>query len=245
MNHRLTIPFCVLAFAAVVAPAATPPGDASPALSAERAAALAVNRLVPTADGVLLRHPRRSVEFGSDGVRLTSRRGAPEWRWSLEAISTADGRPIVDASAVAPVVVERDLIRYDRCAVLEDYRLKANSFEQLFVIPEPLPLGGEDLVVAGAVSCDGDLAENEQGWAWRSARGEVTLGRVIVVDANGEQIPARLEVTATSTRLVVDGSALVAAASRSPSTPRSDPTTTGSATWAALATRTTTPSTRR
>jgi hypothetical protein len=145
-------------------------------------------------------------------VRLTSRRGAPEWRWSLDAISTADGRPIVDIGPVAPVVVEQDLIRYDRCALHEEYRLKDNSFEQLFVIPEPLPLGGEDLVLAGAVTCEGDLAENEQGWAWRSARGEVTLGRVTVLDADGEQLPARLEVTATSTRLVVDGSALLAAA---------------------------------
>jgi hypothetical protein len=212
MNWRLTVPSCVLALAAVVAPAATPPGDAALPLSAERAAALALNRLEPTADGVLLRHPRRTVEFGSDGVRLTSRRGAPEWRWSLEAISTADGRHVADAGAVAPVAAEQDLIRYDRCAVLEDYRLKEDSFEQLFVIPEPLPLGGEDLVVAGAVSCDGDLSETDDGWAWRTAHGEVTLGRVAVLDADGTSIPARFEVSERATRIVVDGEALAAAA---------------------------------
>ncbi len=203
----------ILACCASVALAAAGPASTETTLiSADRAAAIAVNRLEPTADGVLLHHPRRTVEFGPEGVMLRPRHGAPEWRWTLVEIASSSGRPLVDPGPVAPVLVEQDLLRYDRCAVLEDYRLKLNTFEQLFVIPEPLPLDGEDLVLAGAVTCEGDLAENDQGWAWRSARGEVTLGRVTVLDADGEQLPARLEVTATSTRLVVDGSALVAAA---------------------------------
>ncbi|HQP44276.1 MAG TPA: hypothetical protein PLV66_11410 [Thermoanaerobaculales bacterium] len=182
------------------------------AISPDQAAAIAVNRLEPTADGVVARHPRRTVEFAPEGVLLHSRGGAPSWRWTLEAITTAGGRPIVDSGPVAPVAVERDLVRYDRCALLEDYRLQVSSFEQLFVIPEPLPLGGEDLVVAGAVSCDGDLSETDEGWAWRAARGEVTLGRVTVLGADGEPIPARFEVSEGATRIVVDGGALLAAA---------------------------------
>jgi len=212
MKHQTYSLLLILVGCASVALAAQTPSSALTPISADQAAAIAVNRLEPTVDGVLLHHPRRTVEFAPEGVRLTSRRGAPEWRWALGEIATASGRPLVDSGPVAPVAVERDLIRYDRCAVLEEYRLKENSFEQLFVIPEPLPLGGEDLLVAGTVDCGGDLAENDDGWAWRSTRGEVTLGRVTVLDAGGEQIPARLEVTPTSTRLVVDGSALVAAA---------------------------------
>lgn len=199
---------CICVTLAAAGPEATDEA-ASPT---EQAAALAVNRLKPTADGVLLRHPRRTVEFAPDGLRLTSRRGAPEWRWSLEAISTADGRLIADTSAVAPVVVEQNLIRYDRCTLLEDYRLKVNSFEQLLVIPKPLSLVGEDLVVSGAVDCDGDLVELESGWAWRSARGEVTMGRVSVFDATGARIPASFEVSKDATRIVVDGGALLVAA---------------------------------
>jgi len=213
MKHQRYGVLLILVGCASVAPAAADSAPTDTAvISADRATALAVNRLEPTANGVLLHHPRRTVEFAPDGVRLTSRRGAPEWRWSLQAISTADGRPVVDASAVAPVAVEATLVRYDRCPVLEEYRLKVDSFEQLFVIPEPLPLGGEDLVVAGAVVCDGDLAEDERGWAWRSARGEVTLGRVTVLDADGEVLPARFEVSERATRIVVDGSALLTAA---------------------------------
>ena len=185
------------------------------------------------------------VDFTPAGVRIEGRRGAPEWTWTLESVDSSTGRVLVEAGPVAPVAVEPTLIRYDRCALHEDYRLKEDSFEQLFVIPEPLPLGGEDLVVAGAVSCDGDLAENETGWGWRSARGEVTLGRVSVLDADGEPIPARFEVT----RPRPDSWWMAARCSRPPtrsrSTPRSARTTTGSATWAALATRPTTPSCRR
>lgn len=199
---------CIVSFAAAqLAPAAAPQ-----LIPAERAAAIAVNRLEPTADGVLLRHPRRTVEFSSDGVRLTGRRGSPEWHWSLAAIADAEGHLIVGADPVAPVLVEQDLIRYDRCSLLEDYRLKEDSFEQLLVIPEPLPLGGEDLIVTGAVSCGGDLAETDAGWAWRTARGEVTLGRVTVLDAEGESITARFEVGPATTRIVVDGEALAVAA---------------------------------
>ncbi|HSN55259.1 MAG TPA: hypothetical protein VLT32_11320, partial [Candidatus Sulfomarinibacteraceae bacterium] len=91
-------------------------------------------------------------------------------------------------------------------------RLTQISVEQLFVIPEPLPLGGGDLVVTGSVDCEGKLETTERGWAWRGARGEVTMGRVTVFDADGATLPARLEVTATSTRLVVDGEALQSAA---------------------------------
>jgi hypothetical protein len=212
MNPHLTALACVLTLAAGIAPAATPPTDAAPPLSAERAAAIAVNRLVPTADGVMLHHPRRTVEFAPEGVRLTSRRGAPEWRWSLDAISTAGGRLVADSGPTVPVAIEQDLVRYDRCAVLEDYRLKADSLEQLFVIPAPLGLAGENLVVSGAVACDGDLAETGQGWAWQTARGEVTLGRVTVLDDAGSSIPARFEVSERATRIVVDGDALAAAA---------------------------------
>ncbi len=181
-------------------------------ISADRAAALAVNPVTEVGAGYRVVHPRRQVDLTPDGIRVVGQRGAPEWRWTLETIASSTGRRLAETGPVGPIEVERGLIRYDRCLLYEDYRLKQNSVEQLLVIPEPLPLGGEDLIVTGTVSCDGELSGDRQGWTWRGDRGEVTLGRVTVIDADGSTIPARLEVTATSTRLVVDGSALLTAA---------------------------------
>jgi hypothetical protein len=200
----------VVAIPVISAP--TPAPDGERRISAEEAAAMAVNELTERGAGYHLRHPRREVDFTPDGVRVKGLRGAPEWRWSLERIAGSAGRVLSEGGRVAPLAVEPTLIRYDRCFIFEDYRLKQNSVEQLLVIPEPLPLGGDDLVVTGKVSCEGELGEGEQGWTWRGARGEVTLGRVTVLDADGAAIPARLEVSATSTRLVVDGEALLTAA---------------------------------
>ncbi len=181
-------------------------------LTAEEAAAIAVNDLSEVGAGYHLRHPRRVVDFTPAGVRIEGRRGAPEWTWTLESVSSSTGRVLVGKGPVAPVAVEPTLVRYDRCLLHEDYRLKEGSVEQLLVIPEPLPLEGGDLVVTGSVSCEGDLVEDEGGWAWRGPRGEVTLGRVTVFDADGVVLASRFEVTSTSTRLVVEGSALLAAA---------------------------------
>jgi hypothetical protein len=181
-------------------------------ISAEEAAAIAVNNLTQQGASYHLRQPRREVDFMPEGIRLEGLRGAPEWTWRLEQISSAGGRLVAAGGAVAPVALEQTLIRYDRCVVYEDYRLKEDSVEQVLVMPEPFPLDGEDLVVTGVVSCAGKLSEEETGWTWRGRRGEVTLGRVTVLDAEGSTLPATLEVTATSTRLVVDGEALLTAA---------------------------------
>ena len=181
-------------------------------MSAEEAAALAVNKLTERGAGYHLRHPRREVDFTPDGVRVKGRRGAPVWTWSLERVTGSTGRVLSEGGLVAPVAVEPTLVRYDRCLLFEDYRLKKNSVEQLLVIPEPLPLGDGDLVVTGAVSCEGELGTSEEGWTWSSEHGEITLGRVTVFDADGQEIPATLEVSQSSTRLVVDGEALLTAA---------------------------------
>jgi hypothetical protein len=63
-------------------------------------------------------------------------------------------------------------IKLERLAGAEGERNKGAAPRGLLLA---LPLGGEDLVVSGSVNCDGDLAEADSGWAWRTARGEVTL----------------------------------------------------------------------
>jgi len=207
----LTLSLTVLMAASAVA-RPTPARVDEGRITAEEAAAIAVNDLTEHGAGYHLRHPRRVVDFTPTGVRVEGRRGAPEWTWTLDGIGSSTGRVLLEGTPVAPVAVERTLIRYDRCVLSEEYRLKESSVEQLLVIPEPLPLGGQDLVVTGTVSCEGELFEDQGGWAWRGPHGEVTMGRVTVLDAEGKTLAARFEVTSSSTRLVVDGTGLLTAA---------------------------------
>ena len=111
-------------------------------ISTEEAAVIAVNDLSEVGAGYHLRQPRRVVDFTPAGVRIEGRRGAPEWTWTLESVSSSAGRVLVGPGPVAPMAVEPTLVRYDRCLLHEDYRLKRSSVEQLLVIPEPLPLEG-------------------------------------------------------------------------------------------------------
>lgn len=70
-----------------------------------------------------------------EGLRCT-----PEWTWTLEGVSSSTGRVLADAGPVAPVGVEQTLIRYDRCVIQEEYRLKQNS------VTNPLRLAAAQLV---------------------------------------------------------------------------------------------------
>lgn len=207
-----TLPMITLfLLASATAPFAAGDTNEATTITPEQATVLAVNSLHQVSDGYRLDHPRRTVEFTSHGIRLQGRRGAPAWSWRLESITTTGGRSLVDLRAASPLAVERTVIRYDRGPLVEDYRLEIDSVEQAFTIHEPLPLADEDLVVAGVVTCDGELEETDVGWRWEGPRGQVTLGRVTVLDAAGRQLPARFDVTATSTRIRVDGAALAQA----------------------------------
>jgi hypothetical protein len=211
MRKIFTATVLVLGCAILGEPGATTNAGISPSISPEQAKALAVNNLHEMPGGFRLTHPRRSVELTPQGLRLEGRRGAPAWTWQLASITSSTGAQIADPGPLAPLAVEPTLIRYDRCSILEEYRFKVDTVEQLFTIPEPLPLGGADLVVTGTIRCDGDLERTDDGWLWRGARGEVTLGEVTVLDAAGRQLPAHFEVTGTSTRVIVDGEGLLEA----------------------------------
>lgn len=176
-----------------------------------QATARAVQRLAPIPGGLRLEHLRRTVDFTPDGLVVRGRRGAPDWRWSFLGARTTTGESIVAAHPVPPVDDRGQRVEFARGAIVEEYLLGLRSIEQRFQIPEPLPLGGGDLVVAGEIRSDGEFAERENGWIWSNARAEVTLGRATVFDAAGEVLPCRFEVAADRTRLVVDGAALARA----------------------------------
>lgn len=192
---------------AVPAVAASAPVAVSDAATAAR---LAVNRLEPSGEGLRLRHPRRQVDFTPEGVRVSGRRGTA-WSWRLTGVHAAADRPLLRPGSTRPSAVGRDKVVYDRIALREEYLLGTDSIEQQFVLPRPLPLGGEDLVVLGEVRASGTWSESARGWSWRDANGEVTLGRVSVADASGRALPSRFEVSPTGTRLTIAGQGLSSA----------------------------------
>ncbi|MGH8566288.1 MAG: hypothetical protein ACREXW_20310 [Gammaproteobacteria bacterium] len=189
------------------------PGGAR--LTPEQAAALAVNRLSETAEGLELRHPRYRAQFTAAGVWVEPRQGALRWQWRLQGVTRA-ATPLegVNLGAVRPHALRRPegtLVRYPRGVLTEQYVPREGSLEQQFVLAESLPLQGADLVVRGRIDSPGRFERSERGWRWRTDRGEVTLGEVTVFDATGARLPATLAVSATETRLTVDGPALARA----------------------------------
>ena len=99
-------------------------------------------------------------------------------------------------------------MRYERGGMVEQYVARPRSTEQQFLIPRPMELNGGDLVIEGAIGSGGVFEKHPDGWLWRSKGGVVSLGGVDVHDAKGETIPTVMKVTASKTRIVVDGKAL-------------------------------------
>ncbi len=182
------------------------------AMTPDQAIAAAVNNWEITANGYRLRHPRHTATFTPDGLAFRPRDGGPTWAWHLTAVTAGDN-PLagVEAGAVRPTNGQPLAMVYPRGGLVEQYLAKKNTIEQQFLIPQPLPLGGADLVIAGAVRSDGDFEETEDGWRWRTSDSGVRLGRVLVYDAQGAVLPATMAVTANTTRIAVDGAALAQA----------------------------------
>lgn len=188
-----------------------PSGSHSATITSEQAAATAVNQIAPLPNGLRLTHPRHTADFEATGLIFSPRTGGPAWQWQLTYVGTETGA-VTAVSPVAPHTNAPNTIAYDRGNIVEQYVARSGSVEQQFVLPEPLPLAGGDLVIRGAVSSNGRFAASEQGWAWRNISGVVSLGDVTVLDANGEQLPAQMRVTAETTEIVVNGRFLETAA---------------------------------
>lgn len=179
--------------------------------AATAALAAVASELQPIPDGLRLQQARQTVDFTRSGVRTQPRRGGPEWTWSFLGVRSSTGEAIVSPAEVSPKSAGSDRVRYLRGPVIEEYRLGERTVEQTFVIPEPLPLAGGDLEILGFVRAEGEFGATETGWRWRGPRGETTLGRATVLDRDGKEVASRFEVTATSTRLVVEAAALAKA----------------------------------
>ena len=186
----------VMLLVLVVGSAGGPPTSGPAGLARLRpgeAIAAAVNYLEATADGYRLRHPHQTATFTSDGLEFRPRGDGPAWAWHLTAVTAADDALTgVEAGAVRPIERQPLAVVYQRGGVVERYLARRNAIEQQFLIPQPLPLGGADLVIAGAVHSTGTFEEIEDGWRWRTADSGVHLGRVRVYDARGRVLPATM-----------------------------------------------------
>ena len=171
-----------------------------------------MNDLQAAADGYRLRHPRHLATFTPDGLQFTPRHGGPAWAWELTAVMAGNAPlPGVRVGTVRPTSEQPGTVVYPRGGLVEQYLARRSSLEQQFVVPQPLPLGGADLVIAGAVRSLGTFEATADGWQWRTVEGAVHLGSARAYDASGRDLPATMRVTATGTRIVVDGAALARA----------------------------------
>lgn len=177
-----------------------PDAQSASRIAPEAAIAAAINRVSTTAEGLHVAHPRHIADFTVAGVRFEPRRGGPVWRWSLVDLAgegACEAEPTIDESG--------RVVRFERGAVVEEYHLGAAGMEQRFVVNEPVGAAGDPVVITGAIDCSGVLEETDAGWLWRTADGVVSLGHVYVFDARGTALDASMDVTASGTRIVVDG----------------------------------------
>jgi hypothetical protein len=164
-----------------------------------------------TENGRRMLHARHVVEISGEAVVLVSRNGGPTWTWRLERVWREGGAtvPLIPDAQVS--VADTATVCIERGWFIEQYIARAASVEQQFVIPRPLP-GAGSLVIQGAVECDAAFERSADGWTWGSGAGAVRLGNVTVFDAAGRRLTAEMVVTADSTRITVDGAALLSAA---------------------------------
>ncbi len=174
-------------------------------------------RLVVVPDGVLLRASGHLAKFGPEEHITISAGDASSWSWSLTTVGSSAGYELdVPLTEVVPQRLDRTTVTFEREMLLERYIDKGQVIEQQFEIPAPLALDGDDLIIEGAVRSGGvfhNPPANRGGvqgvWTYRSVG--ITLGDVLVYDADGVELAAHIEVAADTTRIVVDGGGLVSA----------------------------------
>ena len=187
--------------------------SASPArISPEQAIEIALGGMQATADGLRVERPGFTAVFGPSGLSFTPQGDEEAWTWQLSNVSAGDQRLVdVDSTALHPQQGGPLSVVYQRGGLVEQYIVRQQTLEQQFILAEALPLGGQALVIEGRVRSAGQFSASPRGWTWRTAQGLVALGQVWVFDAAGSTLPATLEVSASSTRIVIDGAALAAA----------------------------------
>ena len=176
-------------------------------ITGDQAVSAALNQLSATESGYRMQNPRFQAQFTASGVSFALPGEALDWQWRLEYLG-AEGGAALALQALRPVEREQGVVAYPRLGWEERYIPGSQSIEQQFVLHQPLPLGGRDLVIAGRVQSAGEFSEVEDGWLWVSGESSVWMSGVRVYDALGTDIPATMEAWQDGTRILVDGLAL-------------------------------------
>lgn len=146
---------------------------------------------------VLLKHQDFEVSYSENGVGFFPKSGQVSWKWKLRQISGIEQ----NSSSVQPLVDGKD-VRFYRGNITEQYVFKGSSIEQQFIINRQAGITG-DLVIEGQIESNGDFARADGGWSWTNGLAKVYMGDVFVFDASGKSIPASMQVTGQSSRIVV------------------------------------------
>ncbi|MCB0191331.1 MAG: hypothetical protein KDJ65_05250 [Anaerolineae bacterium] len=180
-----------------------------PFISPEQAVALVVNQWADTADGYELRHPQYATTFAPTGVTFTPRRNGVSQRWQLGGVLAGDKSMAgVDLGPVEPLREGRDVVRYPRGGLVEQYVTEANGVAQQFIIPDALPLLGADLVITGTVVSTDSFKAEIEAWPWPIRNEKKAFGQARTFDAAGLEIPTKLAMMDETVQVAVDGPAL-------------------------------------
>ncbi|MCB0036739.1 MAG: hypothetical protein KDE51_22060, partial [Anaerolineales bacterium] len=156
-----------------------------PQLTSQQAAVLALNQISATDAGFELQHQHHSAQFTAEGLHFQALNG-PSWRWQLTD-ATAQDVALGQTAATRPTAAR---ISYHRGALTEQYLIQTSAIEQQFILPEPLTLTADDLILTGQIQSDGTFMTTPNGWAWYIDNTTVELGDVTVFDATGALLPA-------------------------------------------------------
>jgi hypothetical protein len=182
----------------------------SSAITAEQAAVIAANTITESNEGVSLSHSKYQALFTKSSVRVFFPDAGFDWEWKLDEIKSSDNHltVAVDKQNTDPVVSNYTDILYDYGTIREIYRVKIDSFEQIFEIPDKLGLNGQDLAILGRIDSGAEVASEVGVWRWSQEGKTITVDDVKVFDAKNNVIPAILKINSQSYELIVDGVAL-------------------------------------
>lgn len=146
--------------------------------------------------------PYYVVWFDIDGFTYHSTQSQMYWNWKLAAIRSGDNN-WYDPAVYPAYNKTTHQIRVDYGWFLELYDAMPASVEQKFEILSPQGPLDHDLIIEGEIDCPGSFEMTPVGWNWVGDTGMVSMGPVTVFDQEGTILPTEMEVTPTSTRIII------------------------------------------
>jgi parallel beta-helix repeat protein len=148
---------------------------------------------------------RLAGEVGEHGLQLWSTvKDDPQIRFSVLATGLGRWKGSVAAlEGSGRVKVEKDLIRFVRSGLVEEYTVSVDGVRQDLVIAEPPPGNGDlrvELSVKGAIVRPSDRGAT---LILHDSRRQLSYHRLCVLDARNRQLPARLVVESPRTLAVM------------------------------------------